>query len=110
MQERQFGVIINIGSVAAIEGMTQHGLYSATKFGLRGWSLHCYQKLRYDNIKVMISHPGFVATDMTASPDRLSHRMIQPEDIGEVAMLPFRTSTGCCPEEITLRLTRSCQA
>eukprot|EP00922_Rhytidocystis_sp_ex-Travisia-forbesii_P019979 GHVS01029477.1.p1 GENE.GHVS01029477.1~~GHVS01029477.1.p1 ORF type:complete len:257 (+),score=32.95 GHVS01029477.1:161-931(+) len=108
MQERQFGTIINIGSVAAIDGMLHNGLYSATKFGLRGWSLHTYQKLRHDNIKVMIIHPGFVSTDMTKHPDRMSDLMIQPEDIAEVAMLPFRTSAGCCPEEITLRLTRAC--
>eukprot|EP00922_Rhytidocystis_sp_ex-Travisia-forbesii_P045619 GHVS01068065.1.p1 GENE.GHVS01068065.1~~GHVS01068065.1.p1 ORF type:complete len:250 (+),score=33.94 GHVS01068065.1:92-841(+) len=110
MQERQYGVIVNIGSVAAIEGMTNAGIYSATKFGLRGWSLHCYRKLRLDNIKVMVIHPGFIATDMVKSPGLLAERMIQPADVAEAAMLPFRTTSGCCPEEITLRLTRSCSA
>lgn len=33
--------------------------------------------------------------------------MLQPEDIAEVAMLPFTTSASCVPEEVTLRLTLS---
>eukprot|EP00921_Rhytidocystis_pertsovi_P002834 GHVQ01004774.1.p1 GENE.GHVQ01004774.1~~GHVQ01004774.1.p1 ORF type:complete len:219 (+),score=25.47 GHVQ01004774.1:481-1137(+) len=112
MVSRETGVIINIGSIAAIEGMQGEGLYSATKFGLRGWSQHCYRKLRYNNIKVMLINPAFVATEMVLGdgqqPTRLiAERMLQPEDVAEVAMLPFRTSSSCCPEEVTMRLTLS---
>ena len=32
--------------------------YAATKHGLRGWSLSCYQNLREHNIKVVLINPG----------------------------------------------------
>ena len=52
------GVIINMGSVAAIEPMTMACAYAASKHGLRGWSLSCYQALRKHNIKVVLVNPG----------------------------------------------------
>ena len=102
------GAIINIGSVAAIEGMTDAGAYAATKHALRGWSLSCYQKLRLAGIKVVLINPAFVDTEMTAGVSGADRsRMISPGDIADAAMLAVRTSPACCPEEITLRLTRS---
>jgi short-subunit dehydrogenase len=107
MVENERGIVINIGSVAAIEGMTNAGAYAATKHALRGWSLSCYEKLRDAGIKVMIIHPAFVDTDMTASvrgADR--SRMLSVDDIARTAMLAVTTSAACCPQEVTLRLTK----
>ena len=107
MVEREYGVIINIGSVAAVEGMTDSGAYAATKHALRGWSLSCYLKLRDAGVKVMLINPGFVDTAMTArlvEADR--SKMLSVDDIAQAAMLAVTTSAACCPEEITLRLTR----
>jgi short-subunit dehydrogenase len=42
MKEHDSGVIINICSVAGIEPMAMGAAYAATKHGLRGWSLSCY--------------------------------------------------------------------
>lgn len=39
----QAGLIINIGSIAAESGMAAQAVYSATKWGLRGWSYSCYE-------------------------------------------------------------------
>lgn len=106
--EKAGGTIVHVGSIAAIEGMTNSGAYAATKHALRGWSLSCYQKLRYAGIKVVLINPAFVATDMTTHVEGADRdRMLQPGDIAEAAMLAVRTSPACCPEEITLRLTRS---
>lgn len=72
----------------------------------------------------MLINPAFVNTPMVArcevhrhlhgsthtlcsNPNAIPERMLQPEDIAEVAMLPFTTSPACVPEEITLRLTLS---
>lgn len=107
MRDREYGIIINMGSVAAVEGMSGVGAYAATKFGLRGWSLSCYQQLREYGIKVVLLNPAFVNTDMTAGVDVDDRTlMLQPEDIADAAMLAVNTSPACCPEEITLRLTR----
>jgi short-subunit dehydrogenase len=107
MALRERGAIINIGSVAAVEGMTNNGAYAAAKHGLRGWSLSCYQHLRRSGIKVTIINPGLVATDMTrTSAGAREDRMIRPDDVAGAALLAVTTSPMCCPEEITLRLTR----
>lgn len=39
----QEGLIINLGSVAALEPMKSTPVYAASKFGIRGWSLSCYE-------------------------------------------------------------------
>mmetsp|Transcript_3338 Transcript_3338/g.5851 ORF Transcript_3338/g.5851 Transcript_3338/m.5851 type:complete len:97 (+) Transcript_3338:2-292(+) len=85
--------------------------YAATKFGLRGWNHSIYQSLRHANIKVMLINPAFVNTPLVTGKDMddrlLPERMIQPEDVAEVCLLPFRMSAGCVPSEVTLRLTLS---
>lgn len=39
----QAGLIINIGSIAGEAGKAAQGVYAATKWGLRGWSLSNYE-------------------------------------------------------------------
>jgi len=107
MQQRERGTIINIGSIAAIEGMTNSGAYAASKHALRGWSLSCYEKLRNAGVKVTLINPAFVDTEMTAGVEGADRsRMLAPADIAEAAMLAIRSSPACCPQEVTLRLTK----
>lgn len=56
--ESQEGLIINLGSVAALEPMKSTPVYAASKWGIRGWSLSCYDALRQHNVKVVCIHPG----------------------------------------------------
>lgn len=108
MVARQSGTIINVGSVSGVEPMKQGGAYAATKWALRGWSLSCYERLRNENVKVMLINPAFVRTSMTERiPGVLAERMLTPDDVAEAALLALQTSSMCCPQEITLRLTRS---
>lgn len=108
MHAAERGLILNLGSIAAIEGMTDVGVYAATKHALRGWSRSCYQKLRHSGIKVVLLNPAFVDTDMTAfATTAKRERMLSADDIAEAAMLAVRTSPACCPDEITLRLTKA---
>ncbi|CAE7356768.1 yoxD [Symbiodinium sp. CCMP2592] len=111
MAAKKWGALINLGSIAAIEGMSgSQAAYAATKHGLRGWNHSIYQGLRHDNIKVMLINPAFVNTPLVTGMGNdklLPERMIQPEDVAEVCLLPFRMSPGCVPSEVTLRLTLS---
>eukprot|EP00928_Gymnodinium_smaydae_P050592 TRINITY_DN34149_c0_g1_i1.p1 TRINITY_DN34149_c0_g1~~TRINITY_DN34149_c0_g1_i1.p1 ORF type:complete len:244 (-),score=44.54 TRINITY_DN34149_c0_g1_i1:71-802(-) len=110
MVERKWGTVINMCSIAGIEGMSgTSAAYAASKHGLRGWSNSIYQGLRHENIKVVLINPAFVATPLVEkskfADNVLFDRMIQPEDVAEVCLLPFRVSAGCVPAEVTLRLT-----
>jgi short-subunit dehydrogenase len=107
MVARERGAILNIGSIAAIEGMKITAAYAATKHALRGFSLSTYERLREHGIKVVLINPAFVDTEMSAGIPGVRHdRMLTATDVASAAMLALDTSAMCCPSEITLRLTK----
>lgn len=111
MADKEEGVILNIGSVAGMEPMTASCTYAASKWGLRGWSLSCYNALRLKNIKVVYIAPAYVDTPLVGDrPNLIRENMLKTADIAEAVMLAFRTSSACAPTEIVLRLTRSAMA
>lgn len=65
MRSRGAGHIVNIGSVAG--RAATHGMYSASKFGLRGFSLGLRRELQGTGVEVSLIAPGFVRSEMTAS-------------------------------------------
>ncbi len=78
MRQRRRGMIINVGSVFGEVGTS--GLYSATKFGLRGLNDSLRGRLRRDNIDVVLIEPGIIRTAMTSGvrvpmpgPDTVAH-------------------------------------
>jgi len=111
MVEREHGTIVNIGSIAAIEGMKGPGAYAASKHGLRGFTLSSYERLREHGIKVVLVNPAYVNTPMVAGSTGVRlDRLLSPEDVASAVMLAVTTSPACCPSEITLRLTRRADA
>lgn len=111
MVERERGTIVNVGSIAAIEGMKGPGAYAASKHALRGFTLSSYERLREHGIKVVLVNPAYVNTPMVAGvPGVRLDRLLTPEDVAAAVMLAITTSAACCPSEITLRLTRRADA
>jgi len=74
MQQRRHGTIISIGSVAG--HVPGEPLYSATKFGVRGFSLALRRQLTGSGISVCLVTPGNIHTRMTSA---LRERMPEPE-------------------------------
>ncbi len=74
MQQRHQGMIISIGSVASHVAIEP--LYSATKFGVRGFSLALRRQLAGSGISVSLVTPGNIHTQMTRA---LQERMPEPE-------------------------------
>ncbi|CAL5223778.1 g6344 [Coccomyxa viridis] len=103
MAKRGHGNIINISSVAGLEPMKGFAVYCATKFGLTGFTLSAFEELRDMGIHVTGIFPGYVATAMTTEAKVPQEKMIQPEDIAEAAMLPFRLSDRAVPTQIVVR-------
>ena len=65
MLERRHGRIISVASVAG--HIATDPLYSATKFGVRGFSLSLNRKLRGSGVTASVISPGFVRTPMTGA-------------------------------------------
>jgi short-subunit dehydrogenase len=63
MLERRRGAIISIASVAG--HVAVEPLYSATKFGIRGFSHSLRRQLRGSGVTVSVVSPGFIRTPMT---------------------------------------------
>lgn len=64
MISRRTGHIINVGSVAGRVAFTS--LYSASKYGLRGFSMGLRRELLGSGVHVSLVAPGFIRTAMTA--------------------------------------------
>ena len=63
MIERNAGHVINIGSVAG--RVASAPVYSASKYGLRGFTLSLRRELLGTNVSASLVTPGFIRTPMT---------------------------------------------
>jgi 3-oxoacyl-[acyl-carrier protein] reductase len=98
------GAVINIASVSGKTGEANGAAYSASKFGLIGFTQSLYEEVREHGIKVSVILPGFVDTPMIPPVKHLDRsKMIQPEDIADAVMFVLKSPPTCCPVEITVR-------
>jgi NAD(P)-dependent dehydrogenase (short-subunit alcohol dehydrogenase family) len=111
MIERRSGVIINIGSTLAHVGAAEHGVYCASKGGVRSLTQSLAIELGPYNIRVVTLSPGPIATEMIRSrmenPEfeskmlerTLLGRINEPQDIAQTLVLlasdASSTVTGC---------------
>ncbi len=65
MMARGRGAIVNVGSIAGEAGVM--GIYSASKFGLRGLTDTVRREARSSNVGVTLIEPGFVRSRMNAA-------------------------------------------
>jgi short-subunit dehydrogenase len=89
MLERRHGAIISVGSLSGRVAMEP--LYSASKYGLRGFSLALRRQLRGSGVSVSLVSPGNVRTAMTAHvPARLPEPEIVARAIAQLVVRPRR--------------------
>ena len=102
------GAIINIGSVSGKSGEANGAAYSASKFGLIGFTQSLFEEVREYNIKVSVILPGFVDTPMIPPVKHLDRsKMIQAEDVAQTVLYVLNAPATACPVEITTRPQRA---
>ncbi len=67
MRARGGGAIVNISSLAGMKGLSAHGAYGASKWGVRGLTKSAALELAPDGIRVNSVHPGAIDTPMIAT-------------------------------------------
>jgi NAD(P)-dependent dehydrogenase (short-subunit alcohol dehydrogenase family) len=89
MKAQRSGSIVNVGSVAGEAGIL--GIYSASKFGLRGLNDSIRREVRSYGIGVTLIEPGFVRTAMNPSMRNLPGPEIVADAIVAAVDRPRRT-------------------
>lgn len=105
MKKLGVGHIINIGSIAATQGVELMAGYSGTKFAVRGISQAMFKELRDFGIKVSVVNPGSVQTHFFGNIEHLkvNEHMMSPVDIAESIIYLLETSTNYHPVELEVR-------
>jgi 3-oxoacyl-[acyl-carrier protein] reductase len=108
MIAKREGAVLNIGSVSGKVGEANGAAYSASKFGLIGFTQSLYEEVREHGIKVAVILPGFVDTPLIPPNRQLDRsKMIQADDIAQTVIFVLTSPATCCPVEITVRPQRT---
>ena len=101
------GAIVNISSVAGLEGIFGATSYTASKWAVRGMTKVAAKELGRHGIRVNSIHPGYIDTDMlvetgaTRDPERSKRgvplgRFGAPGDIAQMALFLASQSASYC--------------
>jgi len=85
MKAQRRGAIVNIGSVAGEAGVL--GIYSGSKFGLRGLNDSVRREVRSCGIGVTLIEPGFVKTPLNAA---MGEGLPPPEIVADAIVAAIR--------------------
>jgi short-subunit dehydrogenase len=105
MKKNQSGHIINISSIAGLNGIVNGSGYAATKHAVKGISHSLYAELRNDGIKVTAVYPGSVKTNFFDEVDGITanDNMLDPKDVAEAIWYLANTSPNFLPVDFEIR-------
>jgi NADP-dependent 3-hydroxy acid dehydrogenase YdfG len=96
--------IINIGSILGKTTRAEAAAYSATKYGMQGFSEALFKELRSYKIKVTCVNPGSIDTAFFEDSGIHPHgNMLHPKDIANLILHIIETPDNFLVDEITMR-------
>ncbi len=100
--EHRKALVVNTASIAGKSGQGWLAAYSATNFGVVGFTQALHKEHASDGIQATALCPGFVDTAMTdwVKESVPKEDMIQPSDIAEAVRYLLRTSPACIVPEL----------
>ncbi len=106
MKSKGEGNIFLMGSEASLTGKKKATLYSAAKFGLRGFAQSLKEEAGGSGVRVCLINPGMVRTPffdkLTFEPAEAFNNAIEPEDIAKIIFDLQSVRLGTIVEEINL--------
>ena len=104
MIRQKSGAIINIVSLAGKNSFVGGATYSATKWGLLGFSRSLMLEVRECNIRVVAICPGSVNTSFS-DHSKDSEKIIQPQDVADTVLFALTMPARSNVSEIDIRPT-----
>jgi len=104
MIEKKSGVIVNISSLAGKNAIVGGACYCATKWAVIGFSRSLMLEVREHNIRVITICPGSVNTSFS-DRSRNADKILQPEDVAEVALVAIMMPERAMVSELDIRPT-----
>jgi short-subunit dehydrogenase len=106
MRRRGQGRIVFIGSESALQAGRKGALYSAAKFGLRGFSQALREDCAADGIQVSLVNPGMVRSpffaELAFAPGALAENAIDVDDVAAVVVQILQSSAHIVIDEVNL--------
>lgn len=105
MKKQERGHIINISSIAGLEGYAQSSGYNATKFAVRGLSNALYKEVRDFGIKVTCVYPGSVKTNFFDEVESIQahDNMLMPSELVQSIIQLMETNFNFHPVNFEVR-------
>lgn len=95
--------VVVIGSTAGFEAYAYGGVYSITKWALRGFVENLRSELRPSNIGVSILHPGPTWTDLWKGEELPRERLLEATDIAKLVDVMLTLSPQANVDELVVR-------
>ena len=106
MRHRRQGQVIFIGSESALNAGSKGALYSAAKFGLRGFSQALRADCASDGIRVSLINPGMVRSpffdDLSFAPGADAENAIEVDDVADTIWQILQSSSNIVIDEVNL--------
>jgi len=106
LKKQGYGVLLFIGSEAALQGARQGSIYCASKFALRGFAQALREECNRAGIRVTVLNPGATATaffdDLHYRPGNAPENAIAPEQIAATLMQVIGAPANAVVDEINL--------
>jgi short-subunit dehydrogenase len=106
LRRRGAGRIVFIGSESALQAGRKGALYSAAKFGLRGFCLALREDCASDGIQVSLVNPGMVRSPffdtLPFAPGAAPENAIEVSDVAEVVSQILDSSPSIVIDEINM--------
>lgn len=103
MRKRGGGYIFNVSSLAGRNAFPGGAAYSASKFGLNGFSESLMQEVRYDGIRVSYLMPGSVATEFGRGSEAKAGWALKPADVAAIVIDLLRSPTHALYSRVEMR-------
>lgn len=97
------GHIVHMVSGAGVHAWVGAGAYTASKFGVMGFSDVLREEVRGRGIRVTDVLPGMVETPMTDLPEFSRREKLAPEDVAHVVLAALTASPRALVKRIDLR-------